>query len=294
MHRPASAPSRPASAENAAADDQHDLRRAARWRQSRFSGFFDPARRGPVVCGGLGVDRAASIVGWADCCRPPDWRGGSWPTKGALGPGWQAIGKPWNSLFGRSSRPAWCPAETRALALDVASSHFFDGSHYRLAATGDDQLTSSQMIDQLAALVDAFPIVSIEDGLAEDDWEGWRQLTARLAAARATGGGRFVHDQPAATGPRNRVGSSQQRAGEGQSDRHAVGDVPDGVPGPRGQLFDCRMVRSGETEDSSIADLAVAMGAEQIKIGSITRSERLAKYNRLLAIEEQLTAQRSG
>ncbi len=75
------------------------------------------------------------------------------------------------------------PGRDVAVALDVASTHFFDGTHYRLAATGQLWLSGGQMIDQLSELIDAFPIISIEDGLAEDDWEGWQQLTARLGGA---------------------------------------------------------------------------------------------------------------
>ncbi len=185
------------------------------------------------------------------------------------------------------------PGEDVALALDVASTHFFDGSHYRLTATGNERLTSGQLIDYLAELAGAFPIRSIEDGLAEDDWAGWQQLTARL-------GGRvqLVGDDLFTTNP--------QRLARGIG-LHAANSVLVKVNqiGTLSETFETIRfarqagyslvvsARSGETEDTTLADLAVAVAAEQIKIGSITRSERLAKYNRLLAIEEELAARRS-
>jgi enolase len=180
------------------------------------------------------------------------------------------------------------PYRDVTIAVDVASTHFFDGSHYRLAATGDTRLTSEQLIDQLAALVEQFPITSIEDGLAEDDWSGWQQLTDRLGKEV-----RLVGDDLFATNvERLRRGIT---LGVGNSVLIKVNQI--GTLTETLQTIQLARqagysyvvsARSGETEDTTIADLAVATSADLIKIGSIVRSERLAKYNQLLRIAERL------
>lgn len=181
------------------------------------------------------------------------------------------------------------PQHDITVALDIASSHFYDGQHYRLRATGDERLTSSQMVDQLVGLVGDFPfITSIEDGLAEEDWVGWQELTRRLGGRVA-----LVGDDLFATNPeRIRRGIELGAANAVLIKLNQIGTLS--------ETFDAMRVahsagyasvvsaRSGETEDTTIADLAVATGADWIKIGSIQRSERLAKYNRLLVIEEEL------
>ena len=179
------------------------------------------------------------------------------------------------------------PRDDVTIAIDVASTHFFDGTHYRLRATGDARLSSAEMIDQLAALVDDFPITSIEDGLAEDDWDGWQELTRRL-------GGRvkLVGDDLFATNPqRIERGIAAGAANSVLVKVNQIGTLSEtlramqiAVDAGYGRVVSAR---SGETEDTTIADLAVGVAAELIKIGSIQRSERLAKYNRLLAIEEE-------
>ena len=180
------------------------------------------------------------------------------------------------------------PYDDVAIALDVASSHFFDGEHYHLAATGDARLSSAEMIDQLESLVDDFPITSIEDGLAEDDWDGWRELTRRLGQRV-----KLVGDDLFATNPeRIRRGIAARVANSVLIKVNQIGTLSETLRAMQiaqaagyGRVVSAR---SGETEDSTIADLAVGAAAELIKIGSIQRSERLAKYNRLLAIEEEL------
>lgn len=180
------------------------------------------------------------------------------------------------------------PGEDVALALDVAATHFFDGTHYRLAATQGERLTSSEMIEHLAGLVERFPIVSIEDGLAEEDWLGWAELTRRLSDRV-----RLVGDDLFATNPlRVRRGIDEQVASAVLIKLNQIGTLSETLCTMRlaeGAGY-ARIVsaRSGETEDTTIADLAVATAAEQIKIGSIVRGERLVKYNRLLRIAEEL------
>ncbi|HUY34231.1 MAG TPA: phosphopyruvate hydratase [Pirellulales bacterium] len=180
------------------------------------------------------------------------------------------------------------PRRDVTIALDVASSHFFDGRHYHLKATGGRRLTSAEMIDELESMVAEFPITSIEDGLAEDDWDGWRELTRRL-------GGRvkLVGDDLFAThSARLRRGIDAGVANSVLVKVNQIGTLTETLETMRlaRRAGYARVVsaRSGETEDSTIADLAVGTSAELIKIGSIQRGERLAKYNRLLGIEARI------
>ena len=180
------------------------------------------------------------------------------------------------------------PGDDVTIALDVASTHFYDGTRYRLQATGGQRLTSSQMIEQLEELVGAFPVASIEDGLAEDDWSGWQELTRRLGERV-----RLVGDDLFATNPeRIRRGIELGAANSALIKLNQIGTLTETLQAmsvARSAGYGCVVsARSGESEDATIADLAVATAADLIKIGSIQRSERLAKYNRLLAIEESL------
>jgi enolase len=174
------------------------------------------------------------------------------------------------------------------IALDVASSHFFDGQHYLLRKNDNARLTSAQMIDELVGLRDEFPLASIEDGLAEDDWDGWCELTRRLGHRV-----KLVGDDLFATNPaRLRRGIDVGAANAVLVKVNQIGTLTETFETMRlaRSAGFTRVVsaRSGESEDTTIADLAVGTAAEMIKIGSIQRSERLAKYNRLLVIEEEL------
>ncbi len=177
-----------------------------------------------------------------------------------------------------------------AIALDVAASHFFARSSctYRLASSGEPVHDTSAMLGMLAHWAREYPIVSIEDGLAEDDWNGWAVLGRRVGDRV-----QLVGDDLFAT----QVARIEQ--GIARKAANAVLIKPNQV-GTLSETFDAILLarrhgyrtvisaRSGETEDTTIADLAVATAAGQIKIGSVARSERLAKYNRLLRIEERL------
>ena len=188
-----------------------------------------------------------------------------------------------------SSRPAW-PASSRsaatsAIALDVAASHFYDAETgtYHLSATGDEVLDTAGMIALLEHWVKQYPIVSIEDGLAEDDWDGWTALTARLG-----GSVQLIGDDLFATqSERLRQGIERGAANAILIKLNQVGTLSETLDtlhlARRHGYRTIVSARSGETEDTTIADLAVATAAGQIKIGSVARSERLAKYNRLLA-----------
>ncbi len=181
------------------------------------------------------------------------------------------------------------PGEDVSLSLDVAATHFFDGSHYRLAATGEDMLTAAELIDHLEVLVDQFPIAWIEDGLAEDDWNGWQKLTVRLGdRVKLIGDDLFVTNAE-----RLQRGIDQGVANAILIKVNQIGTLTEALEATwqAAAAGYARVVsaRSGETEDSTIADLAVAVAADSIKIGSIVRGERLAKYNQLLRISEALS-----
>lgn len=180
------------------------------------------------------------------------------------------------------------PGEQMAIALDVAATHFFDGEAYHLKATAGDRLTAEQMVAGLEELVSRYPIVSIEDGLAEEDWPGWQLLSARLSSRV-----QLVGDDLFTTNPnRVRWGIETGVANAVLVKLNQIGTVIEALRTMRiaqtagyGRVVSAR---SGETEDTTIADLAVGTAAEQIKIGSVVRSERLAKYNQLLRIAERI------
>jgi enolase len=182
------------------------------------------------------------------------------------------------------------PRRDVAIAVDVASTHFFDpaGGVYQLRAAGDQALDSAGMIDLLTTWSERYPIISIEDGLAEDDWDGWAALTKRFGSSVQLIGDDLFATQVA----RLRLGVERHAGNAVLIKLNQVGTLTETLDALRlAREHGFRAVvsaRSGETEDTTITDLAVATAAGQIKIGSVARSERLAKYNRLLRIEEEL------
>jgi enolase len=184
-------------------------------------------------------------------------------------------------------RAGFRPGEDAAIAVDVAASHFYGGGTYRLVAEGAE-MDSVQMVEKLAGWVGRYSVLSIEDGLAEDDWEGWRRLTGRLGARC-----QLIGDDLFATNlHRLQKGITDGVANAILVKMNQIGTLTETLEvikmARRRGYRTVVSARSGETEDTTMADLAVATNASQIKIGAITRSERLAKYNRLLRIEEQL------
>jgi enolase len=181
------------------------------------------------------------------------------------------------------------PGGDVSIAIDVAATHFYDGTTYRLpGSTGS--LDADGMIELLSQLVEAYPIGSIEDGLAEDDWGGWARLTQRLASrVQLLGDDLFTTraerlSRGIDTGVANAVLVKMNQIG-------TVSETIALVAQARAAGYATVVsARSGETEDDFIADLAVALSAGQIKIGSLAQSERLAKYNQLLRIERSLGA----
>ncbi len=179
------------------------------------------------------------------------------------------------------------PGRDAAIAVDVAASHFYERGNYCLRLE-DEELSTDEMIDRLANWVDRYPIVSIEDGLDEEDWEGWKMLTDRLGErCQLIGDDLFV----------THLSRLERGVDEGAANAvlvkiNQIGTLTEAIEvatvARRKGYQPVISARSGETEDDFIADLAVATGAPLIKIGAITRSERLAKYNRLKRIEQEL------
>ncbi|WP_456447460.1 phosphopyruvate hydratase [Oceanithermus sp.] len=181
------------------------------------------------------------------------------------------------------------PGEEISIALDPAASEFYKDGKYHLEAEGK-VLGSDEMVEYWAEWVERFPIVSLEDGLDENDWEGWKQLTERLS-----GKVQLVGDDLFVTNPEFLVrGIREGVASAILVKLNQIGTLSETLETVRlAHRSGYRTVishRSGETEDSYIADLAVAVNAGQIKTGSASRSDRLAKYNQLLRIEEALGA----
>ena len=180
------------------------------------------------------------------------------------------------------------PGRDIAIALDVAASELYDQGVYVFKKGDKSRRSAAELIDLYAQWVDRYPIVSIEDGLAEDDWEGWAQLTQRLQSrVQLVGDDLFVTNvdrlgQGIEQGVANAVLIKVNQIG-------TLTETLQCIELAKGSSYGVVIShRSGETEDAFIADLAVAVGAGQIKTGSASRSDRVAKYNQLLRIAEEL------
>ena len=174
------------------------------------------------------------------------------------------------------------------LALDAAASEFRDNQGYRLRSEGRSSLSSTDLVKYYSKLTDRFPVVSIEDGLGENDWKGWRTLTEELGnRVQLVGDDLFVTNVEFLTrGIRENIGNAILVK------LNQIGTLTETIAtvnlAKRAGFGVIVSHRSGETEDATIADLAVALNAGQIKTGSLSRTDRLAKYNQLLRIEEEL------
>ena len=180
------------------------------------------------------------------------------------------------------------PGADVALAMDVASTEFYADGEYRLEGEGGVTLTSAEMVDRLVSLTENYPIVSIEDGMAEDDWAGWAALTQRIGdRCQLVGDDLFVTNVE-----RVRRGIDEGCANSVLVKVNQIGTLTETLETmelAHRAGWTCMVShRSGETEDTTIADLAVATNAGQIKTGAPARSDRVAKYNQLLRIEEEL------
>ncbi|GMU54534.1 MAG: enolase [Candidatus Xenobia bacterium] len=211
--------------------------------------------------------------------------------EGGFAPNLKSNGEALDVIVEAVQKAGYTPGNEIALALDVAASEFFDKGKYVFSKSSGEKKTSDQMIELFRGWLDQYPIVSIEDGLAESDWAGWSKLTRALGRRV-----QLVGDDLFCTN------TTILRRGiqEGVSNSilikvNQIGTLTETlrcIDMARRAGYTCIIShRSGETEDSFIADLAVGTNAGQIKTGSLSRSDRVAKYNQLLRIEDQLGSQ---
>jgi enolase len=180
------------------------------------------------------------------------------------------------------------PGEDIFIALDPAASEFYENGVYELKAEEKPKKSSRDLVEFYSAWVDRYPLISIEDGMAEGDWEGWKALTEKLGAGlQLVGDDIFVTNTKIIS-----RGISEGIANSILIKLNQIGTITETMQAinmaHRAGYTTVISHRSGETEDTTIADLAVAVGSGQIKTGSLSRSDRLAKYNQLLRIEEEL------
>jgi enolase len=183
------------------------------------------------------------------------------------------------------AKAGFTPGKDIALGLDVASTEFFDNGAYRFEGR---EMTAAELISYYSELVSAYPLVTIEDPLAEDDWNGWESITAELGSKV-----QIVGDDLFVTNPKRLAdGISREAANSILVKVNQIGSLTETLDAvsmaQRAGYTAVLSHRSGETEDTTIADLAVATNCGQIKTGAPARSERVAKYNQLLRIEEEL------
>ncbi len=210
--------------------------------------------------------------------------------EGGFAPGLSSTTEALDFIMKSIEKAGYKPGEEIYLALDCASTEYFKDGKYEMKGEGRS-LSAAENADFLASLVDAYPIISIEDGMAEDDWEGWKLLTDKI-------GGRcqLVGDDLFVTNPmRLADGISQGIANSILVKVNQIGTLSETLEAVdmahRAGYTAVMSHRSGETEDTTIADLAVATNCGQIKTGSLSRSDRIAKYNQLIRIEEELGLQ---
>ena len=194
---------------------------------------------------------------------------------------------PLEIIISAIERAGYKAGDQVALALDVAATELFDGGRYRLEREGVT-LSAAELVERYQRLCDEYPIVSIEDGLAEDDWSGWRELNERLGnRIQLVGDDLFVTNTE-----RLKRGIAERSANSILVKVNQIGSVSEtlqAIDMARSAGFSAVIShRSGETEDTTIADLAVGTNAGQIKTGAPARGERVNKYNQLLRIEEEL------
>src|SRR5262249_17253573 len=208
--------------------------------------------------------------------------------EGGFAPNLRSIEEAIESILEAIGHAGYKAGDQISLALDAAASEFFEGSNYVFKKSTGEKKTSDQMIELYESWIAQYPIVSIEDGLSESDWKGWASLTSKLGAkVQLVGDDLFVtNTEYLQRGLREGVANSilvkVNQIG-------TLTETLDAVEMARSNGFTAVIShRSGETEDTFIADLAVATTAGQIKTGSASRTDRVAKYNQLLRIEEEL------
>jgi enolase len=209
--------------------------------------------------------------------------------EGGFAPNLTTNEEPLALLVEAVTRAGYTPGEQVFFAMDPAATEFFDAERKRYVLAGEGrEMTSEEMVDYWEALVGKYPIISLEDGMAEEDWDGWKLLTERIGAKV-----QLVGDDVFVTNPdRLRRGIELGVANSILIKLNQIGSLTETLEAiqiAKQAGYTCVIShRSGETEDVTIADLAVAVNAGQIKTGAPARSDRVAKYNQLIRIEEEL------
>ena len=211
--------------------------------------------------------------------------------EGGFAPDLKSNEEPLLLLTEACTRAGYSPGEQIVFAMDPAATEFYDAKRQRYVLAGEDrELTSDAMVDYWEELINKYPIASLEDGMAEDDWTGWELLTRRVGnRIQLVGDDIFVTnkqllEQGIQRGVANSILIKLNQIG-------SVTETLETIERAKQAGYTCVIShRSGETEDTSIADLAVAVNAGQIKTGAPARSDRVAKYNQLIRIEEELGA----
>ncbi len=198
--------------------------------------------------------------------------------------------EPFEVICEAITRAGYVPGKDIFLGTDIASSEFFDkeSGKYDLFRSGEGKKTSDEMIDLIAKLTEQYPLITVEDGLSEDDWDGWQKLTARLGnKIQLVGDDLFVTNKA-----RVHEGIVKNVANSVLIKVNQIGTLTETMDtmeeAHRAGYTTIVSHRSGETEDATIADLSVGLNSEQIKTGSLSRTDRICKYNQLMRIEEEL------
>ncbi len=215
--------------------------------------------------------------------------GGGVGDEGGFAPNFTTNEEPLQYIVKACEAAGYKPGVDIMFAMDPASTEFYDADKQRYVLAGEGrELTSEEMVDYWEALVDKYPIISIEDGMAEEDWEGWKALTDRIGGrVQLVGDDLFVTNSKRLAkgielGCANAILIKVNQIG-------SLTETLEAIEMAKRAGYACVIShRSGETEDTTIADLAVATNAGQIKTGAPCRSDRVAKYNQLLRIEEEL------
>ncbi|HPQ89485.1 MAG TPA: phosphopyruvate hydratase [Candidatus Mcinerneyibacteriales bacterium] len=208
--------------------------------------------------------------------------------EGGFAPNLSNNREPLEYMMKAVEKAGYRPGEEIYFAIDPASSEFFKEGLYHLAGDGK-KLNSGEMVDYYEKLVKDFPVISIEDGLAEDDWEGWEELTRRLGSRI-----QLVGDDIFVTNVKRLQRGIESKCGNSilikVNQIGTISETLDTIEMAKTHGYTCVVShRSGETEDTTIADLTVGLNCGQIKTGSLCRTDRVAKYNQLIRIEEELT-----
>lgn len=215
--------------------------------------------------------------------------GGGVGDEGGFAPNFTTNEEPLKYIVEACEKAGYKPGEDIMFAMDPASTEFYDAERGVYVLAGEDrELTSEEMVEYWAALVEKYPIISIEDGMAEEDWDGWKALTDRIGDKV-----QLVGDDLFVTNPKRLAKGIELGCANAILVKvNQIGSLTESLEAvqmAKQAGYACIMShRSGETEDVTIADLAVATNAGQIKTGAPCRSDRVAKYNQLLRIEEEL------